>query len=121
MSSLRLEIDEKVLAKLADTVDRIGTETGHGDISLHQIKTLLFVARRDLAGQPADQREIADGLRLSTSGVSRAIASLGHYGRGDRSGLGLVETKPSLSDRRRKPVVLTRKGLSVLSKILSKG
>ncbi len=106
------------LQEMLDLMTAIGRETGHGDISLHQIKTLLYAALRDKQDDPAESREIAKVLGLSTSGMSRSIASLGDYGRGKRPGLGLLSANPDLADRRRKPVMLTRKGRQVIRKIL---
>lgn len=106
------------LKELLDLMERIGDETGHEDISLHQIKALLYVALRDAQNDPAESREIASQLGLSTSGASRAIASLGEHGRGSRAGLDLVQAKPDLADRRRKPIMLTRKGRKAIAKIL---
>lgn len=110
--------ERKIIGGLLRLMNSIGDETGHDDISLHQIKVLLFVAQRDAQDDPADSREIAKHLGLSTSGVSRAIASLGEHGRGMRKGLHLLEAKPDLVDRRRKPVTLTRRGLNVINAIL---
>lgn len=110
--------DRKQLLRLLKLMEAIGNETGHEDISLHQIKVLLYVALRDAQDNPADSREVAKELGLSTSGVSRAVASLGEYGRGARAGLGLIEAKPDITDRRRKPVMLSRKGLKVVGNIL---
>ena len=108
----------KKLKGMLDLMTAIGRETGHEDISLHQIKTLLYAALRDEQDAPAESREIAKVLGLSTSGMSRSIASLGDYGRGKRPGLGLLSANPDLSDRRRKPVMLTRKGRKAINAIL---
>lgn len=110
--------ERQQLDKLTRLMEKIGKETGHPDISLHQIKVLLYVALRDAQNDPTDSREIARHLGLSTSGVSRSIASLGSHGRGDRPGLRLIEAVPDLHDRRRKPVTLTRKGLAAVGRIL---
>ena len=106
------------IQELLKLMERIGKNTGHDDISLSQIKTLLFVALRDAQNDPAESREIADRLDLSTSGVSRSVASLGQHGRGKRVGLDLVFAKEDLADRRRKPVMLTRKGRCAINSIL---
>ncbi|WP_295797092.1 MarR family winged helix-turn-helix transcriptional regulator [uncultured Microbulbifer sp.] len=110
--------DTRSLKKLLQLMTTVGKETGHSDITLHQIKVLLFVALRDAQDDPADSREISGALQLSTSGVSRALASLGDYGRGGRGGLGLIELRVDPNDRRRKPVMLSRKGLKVMAAIL---
>lgn len=113
------ELSGADLEKLLGLVKLIGDEVGHPDISLNQLKVLLYVALRDSQGDPSESREIASQLELSTSGVSRALASLGQFGRGQRRGLDLILAKADLNDRRRKPVMLTPKGRLVISKILS--
>lgn len=110
--------ERRKLQELLNLMTTIGKETGHGDISLHQIKTLLYAALRDSQDDPAESREIAKHLGLSTSGISRSISSLGAYGRGKRPGLDLLQAKEDLNDRRRKPVMLTRKGRKVINAIL---
>ncbi|MEW5249892.1 MarR family winged helix-turn-helix transcriptional regulator [Microbulbifer discodermiae] len=107
------------LNNLLDLVGTIGKVTKHEDMSLHQLKVLLLVAVRDAYESPADSREIAEALGLSTSGVSRAVASLGEHGRGKSSGLGLLETHIDPEDRRRKFVQLSRKGVKALTEIVA--
>ena len=87
----------------------LGQAFGTSEISLHAVEVFLRVARSDLAGNPLNSREIAAATGLSTSAVSRNIACLGDWHR-QNPGLGLVEAKPQLADRRCKPVRLTTKG-----------
>lgn len=108
----------KKLSQLLRLMETIGEETQHEDISLHQVKTLLYVAIRDEQNDPAESREVAAQLGLSTSGVSRAVASLGEHGRGNRAGLNLLHAMPDLQDRRRKPLQLTKRGRKAIEKIL---
>ncbi len=110
----------RALSGLLTLMSRIGKETGHEDISLHQVKVLLFVALADAQDMPVDGREVSAHLGLSTSGVSRAVASLGEFGRGDRAGLKLVDTHLDLNDRRRKLLRLTRRGLEAIETIIGK-
>lgn len=107
----------KKLTGLLKLMNTIGEATGHEDISLHQIKALLYVALKDSQNDPPESREVAKALGLSTSGVSRAVASLGEYGRGKRAGLGLLHASPDLQDRRRKPLMLTKRGRQVIEQI----
>lgn len=100
-------------------LNTIGEATGHTDLTLHQAEVLTFVALREASEDPADSREIAAHLGLSTSGVSRAVASLGEHGRGARGGLGLLTTKTDLHDRRRKWVRLSRKGQKAMEAIIA--
>lgn len=96
-------------------------ETGDEDLTLNQVRVLLYVALRDAQGEPPESREVAAKLGLSSAGVSRTLAILGSYGRGGRKALGLVESRTDYEDRRRKPLHITRKGSKFIQKVMDSG
>ena len=110
----------RIIADLTDSVE-----------PLHQAQLLIEVARASLRIAPQassdeifDNRvnigDLADSLGISSSASSRNVAALGDWNRKQRPGYGLVTTKLHPDDRRRKAVVLTRKGETVINQLLEK-
>lgn len=82
------------LGNLLKLIKRIGVATGNKDLSMHALNVLFLAAQADLRGEPLESREIAKAAGISTSAVSRQVASLGDWHRSQRPGLGLLEMKP---------------------------
>tara|TARA_R110002072_G_scaffold151470_1_gene300756 strand:- start:1404 stop:1805 length:402 start_codon:yes stop_codon:yes gene_type:complete len=98
---------KEIVAKIGEAVD--------SNMPLHQALVLFIVATANEDG--IEMRDIARQSGLSTSSVSRNIAALGEWHRLQRPGLGLVETRTDLADRRRKPVHLTKKGEATMQSL----
>ena len=86
-----------------------------GDISAQVIETFLLVAQKEgiMVHQIADQMDVA------TATASRHVATLGQWNRYRRPGMGLVELREVLSDRRYKEATLTDKGREFRDRIAS--
>lgn len=80
-------------------------QTGHG-LTVNQYAALLLLAQAD--EQRLRRTHLADGLRLSRSGLSRVLDGL--------QDLGLVEQREAPSDARRRDPVLTETGLARIAR-----
>lgn len=92
---------------------------GHlsGEIQAQQIHLLLLVA----GDQGINQSKLMDLLALSRAAVSRNVRMLSTYyttdeegGEPTEAGLGLIETRTDLYDRKAKAVFLTSKGQALI-------
>jgi len=89
--------------------------TVHPQFRFSQWRFLLIVAENP----GLTQTEIARRLDVTLAAVSRAVDTLGHKGRKDRTGNGrkFVETKIDPLDDRNKMLFITPAGLSFLEQI----
>ena len=85
------------------------------EFPLQQAITLLQIA----LNEGMSQTEIMARIGLSTSGLSRNVASLGDYHRGGQPGYNFIEAKTDPTERRRKPLTITGKGRSFLRSLMS--
>ena len=106
----------EALVSGAELLSKVAASIGASDLSLHALEILLRVAAADENGEPLDSAHLATIMNLPPSTVSRNIASLGKFHRG-RPGMRLLEANPLPTNRRRKPIRLTRKGRMVLALI----
>jgi len=122
--------DSRKLKVLADCLRIIADLTDSAE-PLHQAQLLIEVAMAAQRLEPEasgdevfDNRvnigDLADTLGISSSASSRNVAALGDWHRKQRPGYRLVTTKLHPDDRRRKAVVLTRKGETVINQLLEK-
>jgi len=111
--------DSRKLKVLADCLRIIADLTDSAE-PLHQAQMLIEVARSAARKEKLEVSAIADRLGISTSASSRNVAALGDWHRLQKTGYQLVTTKLDPSDRRRKAVVLTRKGETVINQLLEK-
>ena len=107
------------LKKLADCLRIIADLTDSAE-PLHQSQLLIEVARAMVRDEKLEVSAIAERLGISTSASSRNVAALGDWHRLQKTGYQLVTTKLDPSDRRRKSVVLTRKGETVINQLMEK-
>lgn len=82
---------------------------------------LVFVAIAEhthRTGQPPDMREVGDRLQLSSAAMSRDVGILSQFSRAaEGGGLGVVEAKMDLRDRRRRLLWVTPAGKTVVDRI----
>lgn len=98
--------------RIAFDIVRKMSELVDGDMPWHQGLIFLIIANAD-PEEGITQGELGRMTGLSSSSVSRNIASLGEWHRLQRPGLQLIETREDLRDRRRKPIYPTAKGREV--------
>ncbi len=88
------------------------------ELSVSQTLMFLEVARSNAAGHAIDMKELQILIGLtSASTFSRQIAALLEYQRPGVPGLGLLEQQENPMDRRRKQLLLTRKGIKVRNEL----
>jgi len=112
-------IDIQKLKEFKEAVRVLSDLTDHA-APLHQTLVFLETAYAQAKGESIEVAQIADVVDLSTSSTSRNVAALGEWHRSQRAGLQLIKTETDFSDRRRKPVVLTKKGETVVGLALDK-
>lgn len=112
-------MDTEKLKKIADCLRLMGDLTDSSD-PLHQMQTLIEVARASARGESLEVGDLGRRVGISRSGASRNVAALGDWHRLQRTGYQLITTKLDPLDRRRKPVVLTRKGETVVQQLMEK-
>ena len=100
------------LRVLADLTDSSST--------LHQLQVFLEVAAAEARGDTLEIGDIAKRVGIERPAASRDIAALGDWHYRQKTGQQLITTKIDPSDRRRKSVVLTRKGDTVIKQALEK-
>lgn len=106
------------ITAIANDYETLAEAFGDATLPIHSLLLFLRVAEADLKGEPLEGRDLAKKMKLSTSAISRNVASLGEWHRHQRPGMGLIQAVPDLMDRRRKPITLTKKGHQVISLIL---
>lgn len=103
------------LHKFYDSIKLMADFCG-GNMPWHQGQIFLLVAVHDQDGG-IDMKDIGQKVGIASSSASRNVAALGEWHRLQKPGLGLVETLTNYRDRRRKPVVLTKKGRNLIGEI----
>lgn len=81
----------------------------HPELSCQVAETFLMIA----LDEGATVSSIGEKMGVSTAAASRHVSHLGKYDRRRNPGLGLVETRETLEDRRVKELRLTAKGRRV--------
>ncbi len=104
---------EKVLHALRALRDA----TGHAELTVNSAVCFFAVAAWPDDGQRPTVTDIAGQLGWDAQLVSRAIGPLLDMHRVDRKGLGLIVSRASEADRRRRALSLTTKGRRVLTAI----
>jgi DNA-binding MarR family transcriptional regulator len=115
-------IDPRAIRLMYEAVKKSG-KLVDDRMPIQQLTIFLSIASAHLSNGEADARLLGKETGLSQSSVSRNIAALGEWHRLGRPGHGLVEQRVDYEDRRRRPVVLTTKGLKVvkeLTKVITK-
>ena len=85
------------------------------DIALPQILVFFFIASR---GDGCTQTEVRDYLGMASATASRNIAALSKVHRLGKEGLGVIDWKDDVLDRRVKRLALTSKGRQFLIDLL---
>jgi len=102
------------LKLLSQMIDCMG-EVIDPNMPWHQGQVFLAIALAH--PESIEMRDLGKLTGLSTSAISRNVAALGEWHRLQRPGLGLVETRIDLSDRRRRPIHLSKKGITAANKL----
>lgn len=84
---------------------------------LHNAWVFLTVAQAHARGEALEVKEIQKRTGLKSASLSRALGALGEWSYKGRAGLDLVTSRPDFQDRRRKPMVLTKKGEKLAAKV----
>lgn len=89
-----------------------------GDISLSQLLILIEVGRANSAGHPIDMKELEVLIGAnSASTFSRHVGMLLEWRSEDVLGLGLLVQRENRTDRRKKQLLLTDRGIKVLDSL----
>ncbi len=91
--------------------------TGHAEMTVNSAVCYLAIATWEDDNQRPSVSDIADYLEWDAQLVSRAIGPLLEMHRVNRKGLGLVVSKATEADRRKRTLSLTAKGRRVLSAV----
>ena len=101
------------LSKLYNGVQFIRTHLNH-EMQMQQLAILLRVSLFPGITYP----ELSAALGLTGASVSRNTKALSTYlVKGEKQGLGLVESRPDMAERRRYACFLTKKGEQVLKQL----
>lgn len=101
------------LARLADAVDML--RSAQHEMPVQQIAVLLWVAENE----GDTQVQMREDLHMASSTASRNIAALSDYHRLGKPGLGFVDIRECLEDRRAKRLWLTEKGKVFISALVA--
>lgn len=85
------------------------------DVPLQQILVLLYISSK---GSGCTQAEMREDLDMAASTASRNIAALSKVHRLGKEGLGLIDWRDDLLDRRVKRIHLTPKGRAFMKDLL---
>ena len=85
-----------------------------------QALTLLVTAKMEADGLEVDMQAVGKATRAPSAVVSRDLLGLGKRTRMGKPGLDLVESYEDYNDLRRKPYRMTKKGHTVIQKMLAK-
>ncbi len=107
-------------AKTATLLKRVIQSVGDNldpNMTLHQLHIFLTIADSTFRSGEIEQRRLEEDCELSAAAISRNVSYLGPWSSRQKPGLGLVEVTVDLSNRRRHPVQLTKKGRNVMKKL----
>lgn len=109
--------DHRDVEKVLHALRVLRDVTGHAEMTVNSAACYLAIATWADDNQRPSVSDIADHLGWDAQLVSRAIGPLLDIHRVNRKGLGLIVSRASEADRRRRALSLTTKGRRVLSAI----